>query len=103
MRTFVVSSIVIGLAILAWSPGTIAEHPPVRRGEMRIVDKRPENRFTIEHNRIEALVRYTDDGTLVPSLARSWHCEREKGGKRGQIYFSPASSRSTKRSTKGQD
>jgi peptide/nickel transport system substrate-binding protein len=69
----VVSGIVIVLVIFGWSPGTIAEHPPAPRGEVRIVDKRPENRWTIEENRIEALVRYTDDGTLVPSLARSWH------------------------------
>ena len=73
MRTCVVSGIVIVLVFFGWSPVTIAEQPPAPRGEIRIVDKRPENRYTIEENRIERLARLTDDGTLVPNLARSWH------------------------------
>jgi peptide/nickel transport system substrate-binding protein len=64
--------LVFMICILGELYPAFTEQPPAPRGELHIVDKRPENRWTIDENRMEALVRYTDDGELVPSLARRW-------------------------------
>jgi hypothetical protein len=57
------------LCTFAWTLTARAEQMPTPRGELRIVDKRSSNRWSIENHVIESLVELSPDGTLVPRLA----------------------------------
>jgi peptide/nickel transport system substrate-binding protein len=60
------------LCTCGWMLTALAEQRPAPRGELRIVDKRWSNRFSIENHVIEPLVEMGPDGTLVPRLASGW-------------------------------
>ena len=72
MKKLVVSSIVLLLVTLAWSPRSFGEQSPAPQGELRIVDKSPLNWVYIVYNVFEHLMELDKDGTLVPRLATSW-------------------------------
>ena len=61
-----------------WMRAALAEQRPAPRGELRIVDKRWSNRFSIENHVIEPLVEMGPDGTLVPRLASGWRWRDER-------------------------
>jgi peptide/nickel transport system substrate-binding protein len=51
---------------------SLAQDPPMPRGELRIVDKHPKNWVFITYNVMEHLLELDKDGTLVPRLATGW-------------------------------
>ena len=72
MNTFVRWSMLLVLCTCGWTLTARAEQGPAPRGELRIVDKRSSNRWSIENHVIESLVELSPDGTLVPRLASGW-------------------------------
>ena len=60
------------ISILGWSYPAFTEQPPVPRGEVRIVDTRFSNRWSIMENVYEGLLRFATDGTPVTQLATTW-------------------------------
>jgi ABC-type transport system substrate-binding protein len=72
MKQLVVGSIVLLLVTLGWGRVSWGEPPPAPRGELRIVDKNPENWVSITYNVFEHLVELDKDGRLVPGLATGW-------------------------------
>lgn len=71
MKKLVVGSVVFMLVTLGSSSG-FGEQVPAPRGELRIVDKHPQNWVWIVYNVFEHLFDFDKDGTLVPRLATSW-------------------------------
>ena len=65
-------SMLLVLCICGWTLTALAEPRLAPRGELRIVDKRWSNRFSIENHVIEPLVEIGPEGTLVPRLASGW-------------------------------
>jgi ABC-type transport system substrate-binding protein len=72
MKTLIVSSVVLVLCILGWRASGFGQEAPPPRGELRIVDKDPQNWVWIVHNVLERLIDFDKDGRLVPHLATSW-------------------------------
>ena len=72
MKKLVVGSIVLMLVTLGWSHAGWGAQVPAPRGELRIVDKHPENWVSLTFNVFEHLVERDKDGTLVPRLATGW-------------------------------
>ncbi len=72
VRTLAVNGIILLLLALGWSEHGLGEPIPVPRGELRIVDKHPQNWVWIVHNVLERLIDFDKDGQLVPRLATSW-------------------------------
>ncbi len=72
MSKLVAGSIVVMLSVLGWGTGGIGQEVPAPRGELRIVDKHPNNWGLITVNVFEHLVELDKDGQLVPRLATSW-------------------------------
>ena len=72
MKRYVVGSIVLLLATLGWGERGMGEQVPTPRGELRIVDKDPQNYASIAWNIFDHLVEIDKDGKLVPRLATSW-------------------------------
>jgi ABC-type transport system substrate-binding protein len=64
--------IVLGICILGWSNGGFGQEVPAPRGELRIVDKDPQNYASIAWNIFDHLVEIDKDGKLVPRLATAW-------------------------------
>jgi peptide/nickel transport system substrate-binding protein len=60
------------LCTFGWTLTALAEPRPAPRGELRIVDKRWSDRWSIENHVIEPLVEIGPNGTLVPRLASGW-------------------------------
>lgn len=73
MKKFVVGGIVLVLVTLGWGAMSVGEQVPAPRGELRIVDKSPENWISIAYNVFEHLFEFDKDSRLVPRLATSWH------------------------------
>ena len=71
MKQLIVGSLVFVFVALGWSSG-FGEPVPAPRGELRIVDKHPQNWISIVYNVFEHLFKWDKDGTLVPRLATSW-------------------------------
>jgi peptide/nickel transport system substrate-binding protein len=69
---FVTRSIVVMFCILGWSAPALADQFPAPQGELRIVDKNPQNWAFITWNVFEHLVEFDRDGTMVPRLATRW-------------------------------
>ena len=68
----VVGSVVLLLAIVGWSNGSMGEQVPAPWGELRVVDKRGDNWISITINVFEHLIELDKDGQLVPRLATGW-------------------------------
>ena len=60
------------LVTFGWGNMSVGEQMPAPRGELRIVDKHPQNWIWIVYNVFEHLFEFDKDGTLVPRLATSW-------------------------------
>jgi peptide/nickel transport system substrate-binding protein len=72
MKKLVVGSIVLLLVTLGWNERGVGEQSPSPRGELRIVDKNPQNWAFIAFNVFEHLMEYDANGTMVPRLATQW-------------------------------
>jgi ABC-type transport system substrate-binding protein len=72
MHKRVAGVIVLGICILGWSTGGVGQEVTAPRGELRIVDKNPQNWAFIAWNIFDHLVEVDKDGKLVPRLATSW-------------------------------
>jgi ABC-type transport system substrate-binding protein len=72
MHPFIVGSLVLMLITLEWSHKSAGEQGPSPRGELRIVDKNPQNWAFITFNVFEHLMEYDQHGTMVPRLATQW-------------------------------
>jgi len=72
MYKMVAGMIVLGICILGWSTGGVGQEVPAPRGELRIVDKNPQNWAFIAWNIFDHLVEIDKEGKLVPRLATSW-------------------------------
>ena len=72
MHTRIVSSLALVLVTLGWSTQSLGEQVPAPQGELRIVDKHPQNWAWITLNIFEHLMELDKDGTVVPRLATSW-------------------------------
>jgi hypothetical protein len=66
MKKLVVGSIVLLLVTLGWNERGVGEQRPSPRGELRIVDKNPQNWAFIAFNVFEHLMEYDENGTMVP-------------------------------------
>jgi ABC-type transport system substrate-binding protein len=72
MKKGMVVTIIIMLCMLQWSENGVGQEVPAPRGELRIVDKHPDNWGSITFNVFEHLVELDKDGQLVPRLATGW-------------------------------
>src|SRR5262245_38434340 len=72
MKQLVVSSLVLVLVTVGWAPRSRGEPVPAPRGELRIVDKHPDNWASITFDVFEHLVELDKDGQLAPRLATGW-------------------------------
>ena len=72
MRKLAFGSIVLVLVICAWGTMGVGEQTPAPRGELRVVDRDPQNWAFITWNVFEHLVEVDKDGQLVPRLATAW-------------------------------
>jgi peptide/nickel transport system substrate-binding protein len=72
MNQLVVGSIILLLVTLGWGERGMGEQVPAPRGELRIVDKDPQNYASIAWNIFDHLVEIDKDGNPVPRLATAW-------------------------------
>jgi peptide/nickel transport system substrate-binding protein len=72
MKNLVVGSIVLMLVTFGWGTMSVGEQGPSLRGELRIVDKNPQNWAFITFNVFEHLMEYDENGNMVPRLATQW-------------------------------
>ena len=72
MKPLMMGSLVLMFVILGWGHQSVGAQVPAPRGELRIVDKHPQNYISIVYNVFEHLIEFDPDGTLVPRLATSW-------------------------------
>jgi ABC-type transport system substrate-binding protein len=72
MKQLIVGGLILVVVTLGWSNPSVGEQVPTPRGELRIVDKHPQNYISIVYNIFEHLIEFDPDGTLVPRLATSW-------------------------------
>ncbi len=72
MKKLCISSIVFLLVTCGWGANSFGQEPPAPRGELRIVDKDPDNWASITFNVMEHLMEADNNGTLVPRLATGW-------------------------------
>ncbi len=73
MQQFIVGGLILMVVTLGWGNRSMGEQVSVPRGELRIVDKHPQNWTYITLNVFEHLIELDKDGTLVPRLATGWH------------------------------
>ena len=72
MRKLTFGSIVLVLVTFGWGNRGVGQPVPTPQGELRIVDKAPDNWISITFNVMEHLLEFAPDGTLVPRLATRW-------------------------------
>ena len=72
MKKPFIHSLMFMLITCGWGTYSLAQEPPAPRGELRIVDKHPENWAWITYNVMEHLLEHDKDGKLVPRLATGW-------------------------------
>ena len=65
-------SILLAFWTFGWCAGGVGDEVPTPRGELRVVDKHPNNWGTITFNVFEHLLSLDHDGDLVPRLATGW-------------------------------
>lgn len=78
MKRRVMSSMVCVLVALGGIAPGMAEQGRAPRGELRIVDKHPQNFAWITFNVFEHLMELDKDGTLVPRLTTSWEWRNDR-------------------------
>jgi peptide/nickel transport system substrate-binding protein len=72
MQKLFVGSVILVLSIFGWSASSFEKEVSAPRGELRIVDKHPDNWAWITFNVFEHLIEADKNGKLVPGLATSW-------------------------------
>jgi ABC-type transport system substrate-binding protein len=72
MSKLLVGSIIVVLCIFGSGARGSGQEVPAPRGELRIVDKHPDNWGWITANVFEHLIEADKDGKLVPGLATGW-------------------------------
>ncbi len=72
MKKLFASSIIFLLVICGWGAYSVGQESPAPHGELRIVDKHPENWVFITYNVMDHLIEIDKDGKLVPRLATDW-------------------------------
>jgi len=72
MHKLFVASLILALVTVGWSTDGFGQEVPTPRGELRVIDKHPQNYISIVYNVFEHLIEFDTDGTLVPRLATSW-------------------------------
>jgi ABC-type transport system substrate-binding protein len=72
MHKLFVAGLILVFVTLGWGGISLGEQPPAPRGELRVVDKHPQNYISIVYNVFEHLIEFDTDGTLVPRLATGW-------------------------------
>jgi ABC-type transport system substrate-binding protein len=72
VRKLIVGGVVCLLVALGWGGRSWGEQVPTPRGELRIVDKDPQNWTFIAWNVFEHLMEIDKEGKLVPRLATAW-------------------------------
>lgn len=72
MQTLLVGGLICLLILLGGRDRSCVAQVPAPRGELRIVDKRPDVGQAIVPSVVEYLVEIDHDGRLVPRLASSW-------------------------------
>jgi peptide/nickel transport system substrate-binding protein len=78
MKNLVVGSIVLMLVTFGWGTMSVGEQGPSPRGELRIVDKNPQNWAFITFNVFEHLMEYDENGNMVPRLATQWQWRNDR-------------------------
>ena len=73
MKQLIVGGLIFVVVTLGWSNPSVGAQVSAPRGELRIVDKDPQNWSWIVLNVFEHLIELDKDGTLVPGLATGWH------------------------------
>jgi ABC-type transport system substrate-binding protein len=72
MHKLFASSIMLVLCTLGWIASSVGQEVPAPRGELRVVDKNPQNWGSVTFNVFEHLMEVDPDGKLVPRLATGW-------------------------------
>jgi ABC-type transport system substrate-binding protein len=72
MHKLLMGSFVLVFMTLGWTATGVGQEVPAPRGELRIVDKHPQNWSRVTDNVFEHLIEYDPDGTMVPRLATQW-------------------------------
>jgi ABC-type transport system substrate-binding protein len=72
MKKLAFGSIVLVFVTCGWGHRGFGQQVPTPRGELRIVDKHPDNWAWITFNVFEHLIEADKDGKLVPGLATNW-------------------------------
>jgi peptide/nickel transport system substrate-binding protein len=72
MQKFRIGGIALVLCTLVWGVGTLVGEVSPPQGELRIVDRNPNNWATITLNVFEHLMSLDHEGNLVPRLATRW-------------------------------
>ena len=72
MKKLAVGTFALVTLALGPSGTSFAQKVPAQRGELRVVDKSPNNWIWITLNVMEHLMEFDKDGHLVPRLATSW-------------------------------
>ena len=65
MKKRISISVFLLLATLVWCASAFTEQPPAPRGELRIVDKRRTNRWSIQAITIETLLGMNEDRPAI--------------------------------------
>jgi ABC-type transport system substrate-binding protein len=72
MHTLMLGSVIVVLSFFVGNATSLAETVPAPRGELRVVDKDPQNWTSIAYNVFEHLMELDPEGRLVPRLATGW-------------------------------
>lgn len=72
MKCACVTGMILLFLSLGWGTSSVGQENATPRGELRIVDKHPQNYISIVYNVFEHLIEFDADGTLVPRLATGW-------------------------------
>ena len=72
MHKLFVGSIVLLLVTFGWGESSFGQERPVPRGELRIVDKNPDNWVSLTFHVFEHLMEIEPEGKRVPRLATGW-------------------------------
>jgi ABC-type transport system substrate-binding protein len=78
MRRSTAGGLVLLVALLGPNAGAFAQNAAEPRGEIRVVDKNPNNWVYLTWHVFEHLLELDRNGTLVPRLATSWRWVDER-------------------------